>query len=580
MLGLGALVWAGLAVGGLGLLLNVEETFVGFAALDLISGPRHPPSLYTYTPYETGTLYMALVSAPLVALLGNSWLALRASALLHTLLTLWLVMRLARRWLGPRPALWAGLLVAMAPASYLVRTQQHLGDTADMIPLMLLPWLVAAALPDATATRRGLLGLLIGLSSGLAISFSLAALPATVALVILLRAGRQLDAAASAAALGGALLGFGLPLFNHLAYGVAIFEVRGHQPDAWLSGPARWAASLWRLVTGQYGGFDYGGAAGEAPWVEVAYRNLTLLLWLALVLPRWRAWLAVGRAQLPGQPKAELPPLAAPLLLYGGYLGAYLTTQIQSHYLLLLLLPAEVMMLAHVVEAGVARGGRWRQAALAALLVIAAANVAPLAPAWSLWHQPLWRAPASDGRWDWRIWRTARWSTRDTPAGRFGRGQELGEEALALPAHAGWQALRGYGYGLVWGRDGDPAAVLEELQLLERDEGARRLVLEGIGECYGQRFSWSDRWRDVADGLPRPERLALLTGWGDGLGWRLWHRPAQFLPLLDPFDDPEERRAVLAGLTRRLARICSDPDQREARLQALYETWPAARETR
>lgn len=145
---------AGLRLYGLDRLpagLNVDEAAEGLMALEILEGAR-PVFFSSYTGQEAGYMYLV---APLIAVLGQTSLAVRLPAALAGVALVPVTALLGRRAAGP----WAGLLAAGAVvgAPWLLHLNR-IGFRANLLPLALAlwGWLLLRAL-DAE-TRRAVEG--------------------------------------------------------------------------------------------------------------------------------------------------------------------------------------------------------------------------------------------------------------------------------------------------------------------------------------------------------------------------------------------------------------------------------------
>lgn len=578
LLHLGLLV--GVLHGAMGVTLNVEEGFPAYVASRLLAGsPDVAPTRLAYTVYESGTTMMGALAAPSMWVVGPTLLGLKVASIAVSVAGVVVFAGWAMAWLGDRAGLAAGLLFAVGPPALIFRGVQTLGDTSEVLPFLALTWLLLERV-----RRRGPrphLLLALGVASGLGVSFSYALVPSCALLALALAASRHAAPVSrrALAILGlGVLVGLAIPLTNALVYGVPVLEVRGRRPGEMLSGLSRWLASLVALATGATTDFDYGHARGEAlhPCVAIQ-RAVSLAVFAASA---WHERQVLARLPFaPFRDVGPIPPLAWAVALHATYLAAYCTTAVQSHYLLVLLAPTDAILAAALVL----RIAQRRRAAHIAIVGLALLHLVPIAPLWS-WspaRRPLYDAPAaSDHDWGWRIWGYAPADAlareHVDPAHARGAGQSLGEDGLDRtlvelatrhPLHA-VDLASGYGYGVAWRDLGAPGSVAE---LVALPEGLRAAALEGFGRCLGQRFPWALGYQHALDAVgDADERVALLTGYGDGLGWRMWHDPAAFASVLDAAED-EDRGAIGHGLALRLETMCDDRAERDRRWEQVPE---------
>lgn len=492
---------------GLELTTDVEEGHTAMVAVEFWRGPILPPTLYLYTDYEAGSLLAGLLAAPFVAGCGETLLALRLAGGCHALLTLALAMLAGRPLLGAGPALLGGLLLACGPPGWLVGGLQLLGDTAEIAPAVLAAcWLVAAP-RELAAWRLGL----IAACGALALSLSLAALPFVAAIALLAAARRPRGAPASALAACslGALLGAGVLVTNAVRYGVDFSRVRGRSLWSAIGPGGDLLGGLTDRQTGM--GFTLGRWPLEAvPWGPSLPRLYAALAALALLVGAWRsraaltAWLRALRPSAPAPAPSAADGRALLALSQLLFLAAYLLTDYRSSYLLALLMPSTALLVADLA-AGLWRG---RGAPLAPLLLLAALGI-------SLWplralldgestaalqarlHQPL--------RWRWAV----RLRAQRVPAEREAL---LAASARMLPA------------------------------ISTADE------VFGAGHVLGLAAPEPARLAPLLERTAHP--LALLAGYGYGLGWRGLGELPDSLARCAQLDEAPRRRAALRGLGR------------------------------
>jgi len=574
---------------GLGHVLEVEEDFIAFAARELGQGPELPLSTYLYTDYEAGSLYVAAWTAPFVAVLGPNVLAVKLASMALSMAMVALVGVAGRRLVGGPAALIGALVVAIGPPALVVRALQALGDTSEVLPLVLVQWAVFAAWMHRDAARGVRAPFVLGAVGGLAVGFSLASVPFQLALVLLAWTRRP-SARAWAVAAAGAVLGLAVPLWNALVHGIAFWNVRGASLSAGIGGPPDWFAAGASLFAREGPGYFVDDFPDElVPGAVHLPRLFALALhgaWLVSAAACGRELVGLARAVRPGH-AAVAPPSGAAMLvaLHGAFLAAWLATRYGSGYLLALLVPSGALLLGHTLVLVARRGSR--VLAAGACTAVVALELFPLA---MLWHpgptQPMFGAPAGEGG-RWRGFLRARAALRVPPTHAvaldavvravtrvarepdelFGVGQYVAlafdgvesrgalERVLAEleSPHAAQLAL-GYGYGRAWPGEARHREAILGLRALTTH---RELALHGFGRCLGERFARRgarELQRDVLDPLDAGDRAAVVFGLGYGYGWRLWHHPGYFQhEILDLAD--QDRSPVARGLVARLAEM-------------------------
>ncbi|MEV4491839.1 hypothetical protein AB0K04_17205 [Micromonospora coxensis] len=305
---------------------NSDEATMGLAALRIARGEDFP--VFFYGQAYMGTLE-AYLAAPLVAVAGPSWAALRLPLLALYALFLYLSWRLTRRLGGDR---WFALLVVTVlalGADRIVKNQLIAGGGyPELNPvgvgLALLTVDLAAGRPDGRRWRFAAFGFLAGLTVWVDPLLLPYLLPLAAVLVGAVR--RELRGSCGALLAGAAVLG-AAPLLGHsLAHGrdpvSAVLAASGG--DA----AAGWADRLHGgLVLGPALGMGFcapSHCAGWQLWWSVA---LPVLLALA-ALSAWRAL----RARLVGDKPAGTGRAGAAvrLALVAGALGTLAAYTVSS----------------------------------------------------------------------------------------------------------------------------------------------------------------------------------------------------------------------------------------------------------
>ncbi len=538
--------------------IDVEESFVAFVAQDMRSGPAYPWTSYTYSHYEHGTLLVGLLTVPVFALLGSTVLALKLVSIGMSLLTVLLVMLLGRQFSGEACGLFAGLIVATGPPAWLIRGVQTLGDTSEVLLLVLAQWLVAEWF--ASRRERGLAAgtqaVLLGLITGLGLTFSLAMLPSLIALCCHWLVTKRARPGLRLVALGlvGALLPLLLPLWNLWRHAIPFYKVRGLGPSELLA--LSQIGQTAREIFGEPGRSAY-LLGREASWF-----NRSWLLALARVHYGVPMLCFVGLLWRCRTERDGLPYV----LLYGAYLAAYLTSRASSPHLLLLLTPAAALLMARCLC-------RSSQRMVLALLLVAL-QLMPLGDLATRAGGPIYEAPACarPSRWYWRLETYKlgeRLGSTHDPAELFGIGQRLAnmmpgqptqlrQMIAGLPRVEAEAVCRGFGYERVWERVDDWIAHCEAL-----GPGLGDAAFRGAGRCVGERYPGQlpSSGEEIRALLPPGRVGPYLEGVGFGLGSHFWHQPLRYRLRLS-FLPVEQWAHVERGLRRRLRRMTSQPEGR------------------
>ncbi len=310
-----------------GQFLDVEEGFVAFAASEFLRGPTEVWNSYIYSDYETGTLFVGLLTAQSFRLFGENVLALKLVSIGLSLVTVATTVLLGARLFDRVTGLLGGLFVALGPAPWLIRGIQTLGDSSEGVLFILLQWLVWTFLRSSSGRRRAALGVLLGLVCGMGLAFSLATLPSLLLIVLaLISCRRELGHTSMGGWFAGLLLGLSLPLYNLHTLQMSFVSWRGmplHQmiatPEEW------WGATRGLLSREKLNQFSLGLAVSEGStslmvWVLRAYWLTVLAAWVACF------W-----------PARKNPADRLLVSLHGVYLAAYVFNRHANPYLLLLI---------------------------------------------------------------------------------------------------------------------------------------------------------------------------------------------------------------------------------------------------
>ncbi|MGC4767540.1 ArnT family glycosyltransferase [Micromonospora sp. DT44] len=144
---------------------NSDEATFGLAALHIGQGREHPVFLY-------GQHYMGMLesylAAPLLAVFGPSWPALRLPMLALYAVFLYLVYRLTRRLYPPWFAVLVVGLLALGPERVVRDQLTVVGGRPEVKPAVLLMLLIVVGLGAGSVRHRRLAVALFGLLAGLA----------------------------------------------------------------------------------------------------------------------------------------------------------------------------------------------------------------------------------------------------------------------------------------------------------------------------------------------------------------------------------------------------------------------------
>lgn len=192
---------------------HADEAMVALMAQHVAEG-RELPLMY-YDQVYNGTA-LAYILAPLYYLFGPSLWHLKSVTCLLSVLLVYLVYRVTRRWLGAGAALIAAFLTAVAPVMCVVYGLMALvGPIEGVVIAFVVLWLAQPMLMGerASAGRWFLLGLVAGL--GVWVNFQIFYYLLPVGVFLLLRAGalvRRLPALALGGLLGiSPLLAYNVP---------------------------------------------------------------------------------------------------------------------------------------------------------------------------------------------------------------------------------------------------------------------------------------------------------------------------------------------------------------------------------
>ncbi len=226
-----------------------EELAKGAAGKAMLSGPGIEHHRLAYHYYEGGGFVFSHLDALAFLLLGPSLLALKAVALGWSALALAGGWSLARRAFGGAGAACFGLLVVLAPASMQKLSLLALGihlEACLFVALVLLLLVRIAVDGERSARAFGLLGLAAGF--GIYFSFQLVLTAAFAALVLLVRAHRELLGRPGLALLIGFLVGLLPCLWMASRVGAQLLDIHGDSLLGSVQGPlqrhAAFAASL------------------------------------------------------------------------------------------------------------------------------------------------------------------------------------------------------------------------------------------------------------------------------------------------------------------------------------------------
>ncbi len=476
---------------------ELEKGAAGYLMLQDLPLAHHH---LAYHAYEGGGFVASHLAALGFLVLGPSLLVHKLVALGWQLALLVLLVDLARRLFGPRAALWAGLLLALAPAAYQRLGLLDLGIHFEACVFVVLVLGLGARVVLGGDERPRTFALL-GLATGLGTYYSYQVPVAAAGVLVLLAATgpRRLVDRRGLAGLAGTALGAAPLLVMATLEGGAVLDVHGSALVAGAQGPTnleKSAALLRSLLV-------------EAPPLELT------TAWL------WSLAFAVAAGVL-----ARRPATRGGLLVVGGYLALFLVVyqssgfvqgRVTHPFLLLRLVPAWLSgallvagALGALEERGAAARGLARAlggALLVAGLVGAVASARAGSPASPLAN--LGRLARFKGlEYRQYLEKTA----RDWPGDRRERLALL--ESVREP-HPAW--LRAEAAGALFREEllaevgGDPAAaharLREEVLTVTGGDGARLAEYElGLGPLLTVASGW-DQGAALAALEPAPEPL-------------------------------------------------------------------------
>ncbi|SCF29222.1 ArnT family glycosyltransferase [Micromonospora mirobrigensis] len=185
---------------------NSDEATFGLAAMHIAAGREHPVFLYGQRYMGMAEAYLA---APLIAVAGPSWPALRLPVLVLHAVFVWLLYLLTRRICSPWFAAFMVGLLALG-SERVVRDQlTAVGGRPEAKPAVVLMLLIVVGLAERRIHHRRLAVGLFGLLAGLAVWSDWLVLPylAVAGLLLLRVSGRELVGWAGVLLVGGFLLG-------------------------------------------------------------------------------------------------------------------------------------------------------------------------------------------------------------------------------------------------------------------------------------------------------------------------------------------------------------------------------------
>jgi 4-amino-4-deoxy-L-arabinose transferase-like glycosyltransferase len=362
--------------------LRSDEAVVGLMAKHIFTRGETPVFLYGQA-YGGGHAMVAYLAAPLFAMFGRSEVLLAGISAALSLVSVWLVWLIVRRYVGDTAAILAAALYAFSPPvvyqSYLVNG----GTEAFLLALVALHFFLRSYAGEAPEPRcQFLAGLFAGLAYW-AMDYTLL-YPVVFALLWLACATGRRRALARLA--GGFLVGC-LPL---LAYNVQHHFEHFRQMYAPAAGASagfleHFFGALWRVFSGDLATF-FGGDIDDvhpANWAAWVHAAVAVLAVATLI---WR-----NRAAIAGFPRSrKVPPALLPAVFVIVYLGMYGVAkfslpELRTPRYLLPLCPLVSIAIA-VVVAGWTGARRWAGLAVVAFLVAAGA-VASLQIGMRSWHE-------------------------------------------------------------------------------------------------------------------------------------------------------------------------------------------------
>ncbi len=532
--------------------IDFEEGFIAFAAQELGDSPREPWTTYVKTPYEGGTFVFSLAARPFVAALGPSWMAVKLTSIAFSIATLAALLILARSWFGDRAALHTGAILATGTPDWLISGLQGVGNAQDGMLLVVALWCVfsAAERRAQTAPSQAVGAFAIGVAAGLALSFSLVALPSValiVALWLVRRRGRERYAIGVMAL--GLLAGMTLLLAN-LAHGIEFYRRRGLLLHQFVGGPTSSLEGLSLLAkpNTMFDSLDAFGADPLGGWSVPLQRIFWIVVGTSWLATSWRA----RRRDRPGDAwsAAWFGVYAVAFVVHRGGLPSYL----------LVCVPQAALLVGRTTSS---LTGRWSWLGLTAVVAL---NLAPL-------HELAGVAPELGGsrvpdlrdRWGHtnpvftrrHLDTIEKLEARDrlpafdpndaTNIGAVCGGYQVSPSSISWLAQTQSAAVarrlcEGWAIGRAWAPTAEWTTIsvtdLSEMASLTPPE-LGRVAIRAYARCLGEA-----RWLEGADDVPRelvalaadldPEgRAALFAGFGEGLGMRWGYRPERYVALLE-----------------------------------------------